>query len=290
MLAHVEHILEGALDALATGPQAHGPQARRVDQPAPRRQADQLRGGGGVAAPLVAISYLAGALHLPPDEGVDQRGLADAAGPQQRDRAKAVRELGELVEPRTCPAADRVDRDGQGHLLDGSHDAVQVAGQISLGQHDHRRRAAVVAQDQLALQSPLVRRRRQRVEDEHDVDVGGQRLRLPAGPFVRGTADEGASAGQYVLHPLTVRGADHPVTHRDIGAEIAEPLRRRPTATRTGRRQDRRPATIDPADAAWRQAGVATTRFEGEPRVLEERVPAQRVQVVQHRRDGTDGA
>ena len=41
---------------------------------------------------------------------------------------RAVRELGELVEPRTCPAADRVDRDGQGHLLDGSHDAVQVVG------------------------------------------------------------------------------------------------------------------------------------------------------------------
>ena len=98
VLHQVEHVGEGPLDALAGQPQAHGPHARRVDEPSLAGQRQQLGGDGGVATALVAGAHLGGGLHARAEQRVDERRLADAAGAEERQRAIRRGERPQLVD------------------------------------------------------------------------------------------------------------------------------------------------------------------------------------------------
>ena len=92
--ASFHDVLEGLARAFRLGPQLQLAHAGRVDQQAAAlRQQDQLAMAGGMAAARIAGAHIAGLQHLLADQGVDQRGLADARGPEQRSgpaRAQVV--------------------------------------------------------------------------------------------------------------------------------------------------------------------------------------------------------
>ena len=119
----------------------------------------------------------------------------------------------------------------------------------------------------------------ERVHEEHDVDVGGQRLGLGVRTLERGPADEAAASGQELLDPLAVVGHDHPVAHRDVGSEVADPVRRRRLLAGAGSREERRPAAVDASHPSRRPGRRAR---QGGPRLVEGGVPAQGAQVVRH--------
>ena len=162
---------------------------------------------------------------------------------------------------------------------------VDVVDEIGLREHDHRCGTAVVGQHELPFEPSLVGRRAQRVHEEDDVDVGGEGLGFGAGTLERRPADEGAASRQELVDPLAVLGHDHPVAHRDVGADVADPERRRSLIARAGRREERRPAAVDPAHPSGRPRRPAC---QGGPRLVEGGVPAQRAQILRHGGDRTD--
>jgi hypothetical protein len=64
------------------------------------------------------------------------------------------------------------------------------------------------------------------VQQHHDVDVGGDGVRLGPVPFERGPTHEGAASRQHLLHLLTVVGDHHEVAHCYVGADVAHPQQR----------------------------------------------------------------
>ena len=99
----------------------------------------------------------------------------------------------------------------------------------------------VVGEHELALHATRVRRRGQGVQQEHHVDVGGERVRLGARAFERRSTHERTASREDEVDPLTVGGRDDPIAHRDVGADVAQPQLR---AVRS--EQQRAPAAIEP--------------------------------------------
>ena len=191
---------------VARQPQADRPHARRVDQPATAGQGEQLGGDRGVAAALVArrgprvVSCTSRA-----EQGVDERRLADAAGAEERQRPAAVGERPQLLDPGAGAPARDEHRHAEGHL-----DAARAAA----GSGSSTRSALVsttAGSAPLSKASTSSRSSRrwfggdaEGVDEEDDVDVGGERVGLGPRPLERRPADERRPAGQHVLDPLAV--------------------------------------------------------------------------------------
>ena len=193
--------------------------------------------------PLVIRSDGAGGHAVASRQLVDQRGFSHAGGAQEGHRL-----AGDNVgQHRLIVAAQ--GRDGQdlhagsGTLHLGDH-AVHIRAQIRLGEHHHRRGAAVVGDGEVALQAAEVEVLVQRHADQHRVDIGGHHLLLfgAAG----GPPDEAAlpwkeaadDGGIVALRPL---GQDI-VAHRRI---VGDGQRLVPVFSGDGRLLDRR-SVADP--------------------------------------------
>ena len=60
-----------------------------------------------------------------------------------------------------------------------------------------------------------------RVDEEHDVDVGGERVGLEAVALERGPPHERRRAVDDVVDPFAVVGRDDPVADRDVDEQVA---------------------------------------------------------------------
>ncbi len=89
----------------------------------------------------------------------------------------------------------------------------RVVDEVGLGQHHDRLGARVERQHELAFEPALVGRGVEGVDEEDDVDVGGDRLGLEAGALERRPSHERRVAVDDVLHPLAVAMTARP-NHR----------------------------------------------------------------------------
>ena len=110
----------------------------RVDQERPAGQLEQLAMGGRVAAARVGVADLGRRLAVLPEQGVDERRLADPGRAQDRGgRARSqVRSQG--VQPGAGPGRDRHRRDARRDRVDGDQPAVHVVGEVGLVEDDDR--------------------------------------------------------------------------------------------------------------------------------------------------------
>ena len=122
----------------------------------------------------------------------------------------------------------------------------RVVDEVGLGEQHHRVRPGVEGEHELAFEPTLVRRRAERVHEEHDVDVGRQRVGLEPVALERGAPDEGRAALDDVAHPLTVVGGDDPVTDRHVDVQVAHSHR----IGVVGRPHHRAPPTVDAGDTS----------------------------------------
>jgi hypothetical protein len=159
----------------------------------------------------------------------------------------------------------------------------RIVDEIGLGEHDHRFGPRVEREHQFAFQTAWARGRSECVHEEHDVDVGGQRVRHGPHPVERCPSGERRAALQHVLDPFGVGGRDHPVTHRHVGADVAHPEWIGDAARFVHRADHGAPSPVEARDTARRSRA---TQFG--PRIVEIRRPAEcRVGLVdraRHRR------
>ena len=98
-----------------------------------------------------------------------------------------------------------------------------VVQKISLGENDDGCGAAVERKHEFALETSLIRRGRDRVQQEDVIDVGGDRVSLGALPFEARSTHECTPTGEHQLDSFGVDRYDHPITHRNIGSYVADP-------------------------------------------------------------------
>ncbi len=178
-----------------------------------------------MAAAVVALAHRRCRLHLPAEEEVDQRRLADPAGAEEGERAVAGRVRRDRVEPRTGATAGEQHGHAERDLDELGACRGRVVDEVGLGQHHHRFGSGVERQHELAFEPALVGRRVEGVHEEHDVDVGGDRLGLEAGALERRPAHERRMAVDDVLDAFAVGRRHDPITDRDVGADVADPQR-----------------------------------------------------------------
>ncbi len=140
---------EDLSEGLRPGPQLDLAQAGCVDDEATARDLQQLTMTGGVA-PLTAAVDLSCAEHLFAEQAIDQGGLANAGRPQQHRRLSAGKMHPDRFDPGAGPAADGDDRHTGRDRLQLHLERVSVV-EIHLGQHDQRRRPALVCDGQQSL-------------------------------------------------------------------------------------------------------------------------------------------
>ena len=179
-----ERPLETGL-GLPRGELAH---ARGVEDEAAGRQQVQLAAGRRVPAPGVVLPDV---LHGRPGvagERVEERRLADARRPDERDRRAGLDPLPDRVDAAAVDGRGRHDRHADRDLADLRHEAVEILGEVRLGQHDDRLGAALPGDREVALEAPQVEVLVERRDDEDDVDV--RRHDLGDGPLARREPDD----------------------------------------------------------------------------------------------------
>ena len=143
-------------------PQRQCPNPRRVDQPAAViGNAQQLGGHGGVSAAVVAAD-LGGRLALLAEQGVDERRLADTAGPEEGDGPSRPNVVRSSSSPSSRTAAGHQDGHTEGDLLQLTPSRLGIVDEVALGEQHDRVGTAVERQHELALEAALVRRARRR--------------------------------------------------------------------------------------------------------------------------------
>ena len=254
LVHQLEHVGEGALDALARQPQRQRAHARRVDQPAAvvrHRAAARRRrwcgGRGGRRGPSVV------ACRCSPSRALTSVDLPTPLAPRKATVRPDAELAAQLVEPaRPLRPLDDDHRHAEGHLLQLPPRRLGIVDEIGLGEHHDRVGAAVERQHQLALEPALVRRHGERVAEEDDVDVGGERVataRAPSNDARRTNAERRSST-------CSTRSPSADATTQSPTATSAPMLRTRSgTAVVVGRRQHRAPAAVDAL-----HAGRATRR------------------------------
>ena len=168
---------ERLAEALVRIPEGHRAQTRRVDEHATARQHDQFPRSRRVAPALIALADVAGVLHVGADQPVDQRRLPHSGRADERDRPA---DPGVPMQVVDAFAVDRARDDDVHARRDAEHRGLGVLAlrhEVALRQHHDRGRAAVVHEHQLPFEPAEVRPVRQRLHDEHRVDVRGDDLR-----------------------------------------------------------------------------------------------------------------
>ena len=105
--------------------------------------------------------------------------------------------------------------------------------------------------------------------EEHDVDVGGERVGDRPGSLERCPAYERRTPLEHVLDALAVAGRHNPVAHGDVGTDVADPF----GTAHTVAGEQRAPPAVDAAHAGGRPG-----RTERLPRRLKVVAPTQRLQ------------
>ncbi|MCY1222626.1 hypothetical protein D9M72_347260 [compost metagenome] len=172
-------------------------------------QRDKFAGGGGVPAFAVAGPDGPNVLRVVPGEGVDQRGLPGAGGPQEDQRPAGGHVSEQFVE------AVALFRRGGDHSYAGglqddlSDDVVRDVGKVRFGDNHQRGGPRVPGRHQRPLQPVVGERPVHRDHDSHHIDVGAQDLGLRR-------RFEGALAAQ---RRLTRQHSDDGRLPRRVGAE-----------------------------------------------------------------------
>ena len=125
-------------------------------------------------------------------------------------------------------AARGVHRDSERDLLealDGSIDDRRIFDEVEFGEHHDGPRAAVEGEYEFALETTLVGGAVQAVDEEDDIDVGGQGVGLGPVALMRCPPHERALAFEHGLHPLAVGRRDDPVADGHIGTDVADTKR-----------------------------------------------------------------
>ena len=154
-------------------------------------------------------------------EAVDERRLADAARPDQH-RGRAGRDAG--AQRVAAVAGDAPRRRARGRRPPPPRRprrAPRVVDAVGLRQHDLRRRAALPDRDEIALDAARLEIRAERADDEREVDVRRQRLRLRRQS--RRLPHDRAAPRQHDAGAAS-READ-PVADRDVDALVARAVR-----------------------------------------------------------------
>ena len=183
----------------------------------------------------VVLADRAGALPLGAQQGVDERGLADARR-AEHDRGAARREVvgGERRDAVAGERGHRADIDARRDGLGGDPLALGVRGDVGLVEQDDRGRAAAPGHREVALEAAEVEVAVEARDDERHVDVRGEDLLAgEGGTVVAGAPAERGAAGEDGLDDdgavAPGAGRRHPVADRRqvAGAEglVAEPAR-----------------------------------------------------------------
>ena len=107
---------------------------------------------------------------------IDERGLADAGRPEQRDRLALCApgsQDGDLVR---VPGIQRLDQHAGRQGRRGTHEFLDRPGLIGLGDHDHGERAGIVCDRQVTLETRDVEVAIGGSHDEQRIDVGCNQL------------------------------------------------------------------------------------------------------------------
>ena len=240
---------EHAGQAVGLLPDPRELQPRGVDDRAAAGQRHELAPGRGVAAAVVGLADRAGRARAA-GQRVEQRGLADPGGAQQHAGHAGTEQRGDRVEPAAVHGRERQHRRGAAdrgsHL---GHARGRVGVEIGLRQHDERVGGRVGGQGEHALDAAERQLAVHRRDDDHDVDVGGQHLRLAAAvrrPHERRRA---------LLHGVDGTGlgvGDDPVTDRGevegAGGGVPQPAGEEAGA-RAGLGDELQAAAMDRSDA-----------------------------------------
>ena len=207
------HVLEGRVEARPVGPELDLAQARRVEEQGAAGQGDQLAVGRGVSAALVGRAHLARLLLLAAEEPVDQGGLADTGGAQERHRAAGREPRHEGFQPLARLGRGHEHRHAGGDPLDLAAAGIDVGAQVGLVEQHDREGPALPGEDERPLDPPGVEVPVEAHHQEDRVHVGGQHLGDGAVPGR--ASDEGGAPGQQRLddRPLSrlERAQGHPV-------------------------------------------------------------------------------
>jgi hypothetical protein len=217
-LGQLLQVLEGGGHGVGVGPQAEGPDARRVDQHPARRQQVDLAGGRGVAALGVGGPDGADHGHVGAHQGVGEARLPGARLAEQHDRA-ARGPLPQVVDALAGHGGRDDDVDpgaGPGRVLGGGHHLV-VGEAVGLGEDDHGLGGGVPGRGDGAAEAAGAHRSVEAADDQDHVDVGDQRLLDGAAGVAAAqqrAAVEGGDDG-FVA-------ADDPVAHDGLGLDGGE--------------------------------------------------------------------
>jgi hypothetical protein len=209
-------------------------------------------------------------------EVVEQRGLPDAGGAEQHGRATRREPVLQSRDPGAVDDADREHRHGSSERRpDVERLRRRVVAQVGLGEHDQRVGLRVGREREEALQPAHVQIAVQRPDDERQVDVRGQHLRLAA--IVAAGAGDPALAREQRVDDARLRVGGDPVADggkvgRGRGGVGHPPGRG--AGPRAGGGQQLQPATVGGGDACCDQIGAPERRKRG----VEARGPAKVIQ------------
>ena len=191
-----------------------------VDEQRAAGHPDELAVGGRVAAAGVVLADGAGPLPLGAQQGVDERGLADARRAEHdRGPARGQVVLGERGHAVAGERGHQADLDARGDGLGGDPLALGVRRDVGLVEQHDRRRAAAPGHREVALEAAEVEVAVEARDHERHVDVRGEDLLAGEG----GTVVAGAPAE---------RGATGEDGLDDDGAVALDAGRRDPVADR----------------------------------------------------------
>jgi hypothetical protein len=168
--SEVGDVRKGLRQAAAV-PQLQLAHARRVDQQPAAGKENQLAIRAGVAAAAVPVPDFLRAQQLVSHEAVDDRRLPHPGGSQQRTGSADGQVTTQRRERFRPSGRDRVDIDCRRERTDLIELDLRIVDQVDLVQHDHRRRATLPRDQQVALEPPWIEVVIEAPDQEHRLDV-----------------------------------------------------------------------------------------------------------------------
>ena len=202
------YVFEGGVEVGGRGPQLDFAQTWHVDEQPAGGQDEHGSSGSGVAAAIVVLAHFACGVARLAEEPVDKGGLADAGGANEGCCFAGGDKLVELFDAEASAGAD-----GKNWYTARRGEAVQylvqidaeVSGEVGFIKQDHGTGAALLGEDEISLDAALIEIAIEAVDDEQNIDVGGERLILSRlarlfagkeGPAFKDMVDDGCAGTQ----------------------------------------------------------------------------------------------
>jgi hypothetical protein len=167
---------EGVVEPDVGEPEVELAEAGRVDDEAALGKEDQFAGRGGVAALGIGFADGEGGLDPFAVDAVDEGRLADAGGAEDDGGRAGKQEFADAGKGTAGSGADGEDRMFAGDGLDFGNVGFDVVAEVGLVEEDDRSGAALVDHDEEALDAAEVQGFVEGLNNEGDVDVGGEDL------------------------------------------------------------------------------------------------------------------